>query len=175
MALRTIHKDEYARKGCNYRGTRYHHVEHARWSALWTILGMKFEYRPRKHEVLVPMTGRYKRGEEDDTVWYSPSFYLSGMDVFVDIKKQPPKPESTFIASDLFRITGIPVVMFEGPMFVPNWTTLSPRATFCRESPSPQPYYLQFDGRVFKISPNTNESDVLHPRLREAFSQALQI
>ena len=173
MALRAIYRDEYQVKRHNYKGTRYTHVEHARWSALWDNLGFTFEYRPRNHKVTAPEPGHYIRGE--DTLCYTPHFYLKGLDVFVDIKKEPPKSDSIYVARDFFRLTGSPVVIFQGPMFVPNWTAYSPPATFCREVASPQPYYLQFDGRHFGIKPSMNENDVLHARLREAFSMALQI
>jgi len=174
MTVRAIYKDEYAQKRCNHGGIRYHHIEHARWSVLWRILGLEFEYRPRQHEVKNPNPGTYMRGPED-TLYYVPHFYLPGLGVYVDIKRERPKDESVFAACDLFRITGDPVVIFQGPMFQPNWTTYSPPATFCRESASPQTHYLQFDGKRYLIRPSMNENDVIHPRLREAFSEALQI
>jgi len=174
MAVRAIYRDEYAQKRFKYKGTRYHHIEHARWSVLWTCLGIDFEYRPRRHEVTNPNPGTYMRGDED-TLYYAPHFYLRGIDVFVDIKREEPKAESIFAACDLFRLTGSPVVIFQGPMFVPNWTTYSPPAKFCRESASPATHYLHFDGKSFRIGPSANENDVLHPRLREAFAKALQI
>lgn len=174
MAVRAIYKDEYAQKRFKYGGIRYHHIEHARWSALWTCIGIKFDYRPRHHEVTNPNPGTYMRGDKD-TLYYDPHFYLYGIDVFVDIKREKPKAESVYAACDLFRTTGSPVVIFRGPMFVPNWTTYSAQATFCRECASPQMHYLQFDGKTFRIAPSMNENDVLHSRLREAFTEALQI
>lgn len=174
MAVRAVYRDEYAVKKHTYKGTRYSHIEHARWSSLWDLLGFQFEYRPRRHEVKNPNPGTYMRGPED-TLYYDPHFYLHGLNVYVDIKRERPKDESVFAACDLFRITGDPVVIFQGPMFQPNWTTYSPPATFCREKKSPQTHFLQFDGKSFRIRPSMNENDVLHPRLREAFSEALQI
>ncbi len=175
MAVRAIYRDEYAQKKFSYKGRRYHHIEHARWSALWDNLRLEFNYLPRKHEVVAPGPGTYMRGKDDDTLFYSPHFYVHGLDVFVDIKREDPKAESVSAACDLFRTTGIPVLIFRGPMFQPNWTTYSPPATLCRECASPQSHYLQFDGRHFRIGPSMNENDVIHPRLRDAFSEALQI
>lgn len=175
MALRQIYKDEYQKKTYSYNGNRYHHIEHARWAALWDHLLLDFEYKPRRHEINIPQAGTYLRGEDDDTVFYSPHFYIKNLDVFVDIKKEPPKAESKFAACDLFRLTGVPVVIFQGPMFPPNWTTFSPPATFCREQASPQLHYLQYDGRSIRIAPCMNENDVMHGMIKEAFVEALSV
>lgn len=175
MAVRAIYKDEYQQKKYTYGGLRYHHIEHARWAALWNNLGISFDYKPRRHEINIPQAGTYLRGEDDDTVFYSPHFYLEKLDVYVDIKKEPPKADSKFAACDLFRQTGVPVVIFQGPMFSPNWTTFSPPATFCREQASPQVHYLQYDGRMIRIAPNVNENDVMHGLIKEAFARALAI
>ena len=149
--------------------------EHRRWAILWKTLGLEYHFRAREHTIEVPGPGCYeKRKTKDEYEFsYQPDFWLPKLETFVDVVFERPLPDHTLSAARMYAVTGYPIAIFEAPLFVPNWKTLAPGATLCRELPSPNRHYLQWDGHTFKIAPLRNEHDIICRRIQSATYHAL--
>lgn len=143
------------------------------WSKLWRVLGLEYKFRERAHTIHMPGPGCYDKRRENYSFEFNPAFWLPSLECYVDLVRDEPTPDQKVSAARMYGVTGYPVAMFRMPLFVPNWRTMSPPATMCREVAAKRPYFLQVQRGRIRIAPMDNQHDVICQKLQDAVAQAL--
>jgi len=169
--------DEYQTDPITWNGSEYLCLEHARWAALWTSLGFEWKYRPREIRFYKPSPGQYKPLPTE--VLYAPPFFVKDLEMYMDVRNGWPRHETLEKVGRLAHLSGVHVMLFRGPLFVPSrdeypWSVPG-KIVRGRSEITLKDVFLMDDDRRIYLGHDENPDLMLTLRLVDAFKAAVKV
>lgn len=167
--------DEFSDKHTWWRGCNFSSKEHARWAAVWSALGFRWDYQPRRELHSKPKPGIYK--PQVWTVSYQPAFWVQQLGHYIDIRSGWPRPDTLEQAMVLAERSGSPVAIFKGPLYVPTPNKIPqavPAVVIHGEGDVlKRDRFLTDDGWKLRIGIARSIEEITTERLMDAFSAGI--